>query len=195
MEQVRAFIAIELPQAAIEGLSALREMVQPREHPFVKWVDPGGIHLTLTFLGNVPQERVPRIAAAMEEGASGASPLRLHLGGMGAFPNLRRPRVVWVAVEGDVDRLAALKKGIDQALVPLGFRPEARPFTPHLTLGRVREGATPAEQQRLGQVVSGTEYRVDVSMEVGEVSLMRSRLTPAGAIYSRLAAVALGAGR
>ncbi len=191
MEQIRAFIAIELPDEVEGGLSSVQGRLRPEQHPCVKWVDPKGIHLTLKFLGNVAGGKAPQITEAMAQAAKGIPPFCLELGGLGAFPNLRRPQVLWVAVAGEVERLAALKQGIDHVLLPLGFPVESRSFAPHLTLGRFRQGASPEERRRLGELVSITKFEGGFPFEVGEISLMRSTLTPKGAIYSRISSISL----
>jgi len=192
MEQIRAFIAIELPQRVKDELARLEEELRAGRETFVKWVAPGGIHLTLKFLGNVAGERVHAISDAIAGVASGTSPFGLRIEGVGAFPNLRAPRVVWVGVGGDLDSLRALQKGIDRALLPLGFAIEGREFSPHLTLGRVRETASPSERHDLGSYIGSVQVKATPAVEVRSVNLMRSQLTPRGAIYSCLAALPLG---
>lgn len=194
MEKIRAFIAIELPDVVRAGLSSVQSGLRPERHPYVKWVDAEGIHLTLKFLGNIDTEKVPRIMEAMAKAAQGVSPFRLEVGGLGAFPDLGRPRVIWVAIKGEVEKLASLQGGIDHRLVALGFPPESRSFTPHLTLGRLRERASAEERRRMGEVLLATRGEEVIPFQVSEVSLMRSRLTPSGAIYSRIASIALESG-
>jgi len=191
MEQIRAFIAIELPDAVKECLFSLRDRLRPAEHRYVKWVAPESVHLTLKFLGNIAQDRVPPIVAATAQAAQGVTPFQLEIGGLGAFPSMGRPQVLWVAIEGEVEGLIALQQGVDQALVALGFAPESRPFTPHLTLGRLRERASPAERKRIGGLMMATEFEGGPAMDVKEISLMRSTLTPQGAIYNRIASIEL----
>ena len=193
-EQIRAFIAIEMADAVRASLSSLQGRLRPHEHPYVKWVDPKSIHLTLKFLGNIEQQQVSQIEEAISQASQGVSPFQLQLGGLGAFPSLGRPRVIWVAMTGEIERLVTLQKGIDQALVPLGFAIESRPFTPHLTLGRLRERASPEERKRIGELVKATQSEAAAAMEVTEVILMRSRLTPQSAIYSPLAKIKLTGG-
>jgi 2'-5' RNA ligase len=190
MEKIRAFIAIELPDAISDALSSMQGGLRAERHPYVKWVNPGGIHLTLKFLGDIDADKVSPITEAIARAAQGVSPFHLELGDLGAFPNPRRPNVIWVAVTGDVERLASLQKGIDHSLVPLGFSPESRPFTPHLTLGRLRERASAGERQRIGESLVTAKSEV-VPFQAGEISLMRSTLTPSGAIYSRLSSIPL----
>jgi 2'-5' RNA ligase len=126
--------------------------------------------------------------------AQNVLPFQIQVGGLGAFPSMGRPQVIWVAVEGEVEWLITLQRGIDHALVPLGFAPEARSFTPHLTLGRLRERASPGERKGIGELMMATGFEGGPAMRVSEISLMRSRLTPQGAIYSRIAYVELKRG-
>ena len=191
-EQIRSFIAIELPEEAREGLARLRKELERDEHRFVKWVAPGGIHLTLKFLGNIPSKRVTEITEAMEEAAQGISPFHLEISGLGAFPSLKQARVFWVGIGGEVDKLSRLQQGIDSALAVLGFAKEERSFVPHLTLARIRQGASPPERRSFGELVGSTTFEDKYPVEVEAISLMRSQLTPAGAIYTCLSAIELG---
>jgi 2'-5' RNA ligase len=191
-EQIRSFIAIELPEEAKEGLAQLRRELERDKHKFVKWVDPGGIHLTLKFLGNIPAKRVAEITEAMGQAAKGISPFHLEISGLGTFPNLRQARVFWVGVGGEVDKLSGLQESIDSALATLGFAKEERPFVPHLTLARIRQGASPLERRSFGELVGSTIFEDKYPVEVEAIRLMRSQLTPAGAIYTCLSVVGLG---
>jgi 2'-5' RNA ligase len=191
-EQIRSFIAIELSEEAKKGLARLRRELEREEHKFVKWVDTGGIHLTLKFLGNIPVKRVTEITEAMEKAAQGTPPFHLEISGLGAFPSLRQARVLWVGIGGEVDTLSRLQQNIDSALAALGFAKEERPFVPHLTLARVRQGASPPERRSFGELVGSTIFEDKYPVEVKAVRLMRSQLTPAGAIYTCLSVVGLG---
>ena len=191
-EQIRSFIAIELPEEAKRGLAKLKRELERDEHKFVKWVDPGGIHLTLKFLGNIPSERVTEITKAIEKAAQGISPFHVEISGLGAFPSLRQARVFWVGIGGEVDKLSKLQQNIDSALAALGFAKEERPFVPHLTLARIREGASPSERRSFGELVGSTVFEDKYPVEVEAIRLMRSQLTPAGAIYACLSVVGLG---
>jgi 2'-5' RNA ligase len=191
-EQIRSFIAIELSEEAKEGLARLRRKIERDEHRFVKWVDPGGIHLTLKFLGNIPSKRVTEITEAVKKAAQGISPFLLEISGLGAFPSLKQARVLWVGVSGELDKLSRLQQNIDSALAALGFAKEERPFVPHLTLARIREGASAPERTSFGELVGSTTFADKYPVEVEAVRLMRSQLTPAGAIYTCLSVVGLG---
>ena len=191
MEQVRSFIAIKLPDELKRGLTQLQAQLKLGNQPSVKWVDPNSIHLTLKFLGNVPVDRIGNITGAMEKAAQGISPFHLEVKDLGVFPNLRRVQVVWVGISGQVDRLSQLQQRIESNLAPLGFAPESRPFTPHLTLARVRDQASPDERQRFGQLIANARFEAAFTLEVESISLMRSQLTREGAIYSQISSVGL----
>jgi len=194
-EQIRSFIAVELPEEAKKGLARLRRELERDEHRFVKWVDPLGVHLTLKFLGNIAASRVTEITGAMRKAVQGTPPFHLEISGLGAFPSVRQPRVFWVGVSGEMDRLSGLQQSIDSALAGLGFAGEERPFVPHLTLARIREGASPLERRSFGELVGSTAFEDKYPVHVEAVRLMRSQLTPAGAIYSCLSAVELAPGK
>jgi len=190
-EEIRSFIAIELTDEAKEGLARLRKALESDEHGFVKWVDPGAIHLTLKFLGNIPSRRVAEITDAMGRAVTGISPFHLEISGLGVFPSLGQPRVFWVGVGGEVDKLSRLQQRIDSELTALGFAKEERSFVPHLTLARIRQGASPQERRSFGELVSSTTFDDEYHVRVEAISLMRSRLTPSGPIYTRLSAIGL----
>jgi len=190
-EQIRSFIAIELPEEAKEGLARLRKELERDEHKFVKWVNTEGIHLTLKFLGNIPSKRVAEITEAIEGAAQGISPFHLEIGGLGAFPSLRQARVFWVSIGGEVDKLSRLQQNIDSALAALGFSKEERSFVPHLTLARIRQEASPLERRSFGELVGSTIFEDKYHIKVEAIRLMRSQLTPAGAIYTCLSTVGL----
>ena len=191
MEQIRSFIAIELPDEVRSALAELQTELQTNKPPQVKWVGPYGIHLTLKFLGNIATAKISDVTGAIEQASRGFSPLSLEVKGLGVFPNFQRVRVVWVGVGGDVDRLKQLQQRIDSNLVPLGFGRESRPFTPHLTLARVREKATPTEQQHLGQLIAGARFETAHRFTAESINLMQSQLTTEGAIYRQITTISL----
>ena len=186
METIRSFIAIELPDEVKETVALIIKRLRPAQHRYVKWVAPGGTHMTIKFLGNIYSSQIPQITGIMKTAASKVPPLELRLGGLGMFPNEQRPRVIWVALEGNTEPLAAMQREIEQALAPLGFTPENRAFTPHLTLGRVRDNASPEERKEIGNIVKEKKIDYEASFTLRELSLMKSTLTPTGAIYNRL---------
>jgi 2'-5' RNA ligase len=190
-EQIRSFIAIELPGEVKGQLAELRRDLERTEHRFVKWVEPEGIHLTLKFLGNIPLKQVTEITKAMEEAARDIPPFHLEFSGVGAFPNLKQPNVLWVGIGGEIDTLLRLQQNIDSELASLDFAKEERPFMPHLTLARVRQGTSPMERRQFGELAMFARFGASYPVDVKAISLMRSQLTPDGAIYTRLSMVGL----
>ncbi len=191
MEQVRSFIAIELPDELKQGLTQLEARLKSDKQPGIKWVDPYSIHLTLKFLGSIALDRIDEITGAMAEAASEVSPFHLEVKDLGVFPGLKRVQVAWVGISGEVARLCQLHQHLESNLAPLGFAPESRPFVPHLTLARFREQASLDERQRFGQLIAGTRLEAAYTIKVDAINLMRSQLTREGAIYSRISAVGL----
>ena len=191
MEPVRAFIAIELPEPVRAALARLQDGLKASRTTSVKWVDPEGVHLTIKFLGNIDAGEIPELSKVLREAVKGTVPFRLKLENAGAFPNIRAPRVVWVGVGGETEHLLTLHKKVEQALAPLGFAPENRAFSPHLTLGRVREGAQANELRRLGEGIAASKAEGESFFDVDSLNLMRSQLTREGAIYSCLASFKL----
>ena len=191
MEQIRAFIAIELPDEVKSALARLEDELKSGGRFGVRWVDTYGIHLTLKFLGNIAADRVAEITAAMTKAARGIAPFRLEVNGLGVFPNPRNVQVAWVGLRGDVDSLAVLYQRLESGLAELGFPPEARPLKPHLTLARVRNQTPPQERQRFGEMIAGAAFHSDAVIKVDAVSLMKSHLTPQGAIYTRIGSAGL----
>jgi 2'-5' RNA ligase len=191
METVRTFVAIELSPDVLRKIGALQARIKDEFPPgLVRWVRPEGIHLTLKFLGDVSADRLDAIAEAMQAACAPHPPFSLSIGGMGVFPNPRRPRVVWIGVEEPGGTLLRLQRDVERAISPLGFPAERRRFSPHLTLGRVKQGRTAAELEALGQYTTHARVRIG-EMAVDAVYLMRSDLRPTGAVYSELAAAVL----
>ncbi|MFC1990607.1 RNA 2',3'-cyclic phosphodiesterase [Chloroflexota bacterium] len=191
MEQVRSFIAIELPNEVKQLLAQLQAKLKSGGQFPVKWVDPYNIHLTIKFLGNVGVDRIDGIVRAIEQAARGISPFHLEVKGLGVFPNSKRVQVAWVGVSGDLDRLGQLQKHIESNLTPLGFTPESRSFTPHLTIARLRDRASIDEQSSFGQLITATRFEASYSFSVDFVKLMRSQLTSDGPVYSQICSAGL----
>ena len=194
MEPIRSFIAIELPDKVKDVLAQIENDLKRRDITSVKWVNPDSIHLTIKFLGNVSTDIIPDITQVIHDASRGINPFRLQLNEPGVFPNLRAPRIVWMGITGEIYLLSGMQKNIDNALVKLGFTPEKRAFSPHLTLGRVRERSSPNEQRQLGETVAALKVNAKPIFTVDSISLMKSTLTREGAIYDCLASVDLQSG-
>jgi 2'-5' RNA ligase len=191
MDKIRAFIAIELPPHVKTVLRKLQIDLGAAKDHSVKWVYPDSIHLTLKFLGNVDIETMPQIANAMEKSIEDVKPFSLTLSELGAFPNARSPRVVWADLKGDIKILSGLQKHLEQSLAAIGFPPENKPFSPHLTLGRVRNGIRPNQRHALAERLSNAKLKTRPELYVASIALMKSELTPQGAVYTQLAFISL----
>ena len=185
MEQIRSFIAVELPEEIKTRLEQLEAQLKSETQTRVKWVDPNSIHLTLKFLGNIDAGKTGEITRVMEEAVKGIPPFRLSVKDLGVFPTVRRVQVAWVGLSGEVDKLRQVQQRLESSLEQLGFAAESRAFTPHLTIARIRNQASQDERQRFGQLITGTSFDAG-EISVDAISLMRSQLTRQGAIYSRL---------
>jgi len=156
----------------------------------VGWVRPENLHLTLKFLGPVDEPRLVDVRAALAGAAALAAPFELAVAGLGAFPTPARPRVVWAGVDRGGAALAALAGAVEDALAPLGVPREARAFSAHVTLGRVRQ---PRGDPALAAALAAAAGRGFGVLRVARLSLMRSDLSPNGARYTEIDGWALGA--
>lgn len=147
----------------------------------VKWVNPNGIHITLKFLGDLSRDAVERVSDCIESAVSGKLAFTLKTGEKGAFPSLKRPRVFWVGLQAEnKDQLISLQKSVEDALTDAGFPKETRQYKPHLTIGRVRGNRDIETATR-----DFTEYPFpETEIPVTEVLIMKSELTPKGAVYT-----------
>lgn len=183
----RLFIAAELPGEALDALEDLQADLKDRTPDrAVRWVRPEGIHVTLKFLGDVPVSQIPDLHAALDEAVKGHAPFKLRAEGLGAFPTMQRPSVVWVGVEGDIRQLKALRRSVEENVSPLGYPTENRSFTPHLTLGRVQRRAARSDVDTVGELVQGADVGVLASWPVDALGLIRSELKPGGAVYTEI---------
>jgi len=192
MTDYRLFIAIELPPPVSQALNSLQDRLQAARP--VRWVKPAQIHLTLQFLGETPAAKIdPLVAALTETIPLAGRPFSLTLGGVGAFPNLKRPRVIWVGLADQAKQLPKLYAAVIRATQGLGFTPEERPFSPHLTLGRTEKQAAGRDYAQIGQVIQEQQGQIgpSASFMVDHISLIRSQLQPAGPIYTTLAEIEL----
>ncbi|WP_022853167.1 RNA 2',3'-cyclic phosphodiesterase [Thermodesulfatator atlanticus] len=183
----RLFLAINFPVKVKEKLKELQEDLASSRAQ-VRWVRPEGIHLTLKFFGEVPEEKIPAIAKVVEQVLKDLrlSELELGIKGMGAFPSLRSPRVVWVGLTGNLKALVLLQQKLEEAFEKIGFPREKRPFVPHVTLGRVK--SYQRKEALFNKIKEHLEDEVIPTGEIkiGELILYESTLHPKGAIYTPL---------
>lgn len=193
-DQVRTFIAIELDEATRRAIGdAQAQLKRARGAHHIRWVAPENIHLTLKFLGDVAAGKIPPLTRALADACASIAPFTLTFDGVGAFPNTRRPNVIWVGVAGEVETATRLAQKIDDACAGLGFAREERPFSPHLTVGRVKRDARPSDRQFVGEIITNAKIGALGKFRAEHVSVMKSELKPGGSVYSRLQAVDLKA--
>jgi len=187
MNTLRTFIAIELPDGILRLMSQAQAQLKAAAPPgSVRWTHVEGIHLTLKFLGPVPASQIDAIAAAMAAAARIVPTFTLTLGGAGCFPNLKRPRVVWIGINEPTGKLNSLQRAVESTISPLGYPSEERGFQPHLTLGRAARDATPNDLERLGELVAAANVGTLGQVSVTEITLIKSDLKPSGAEYATL---------
>jgi 2'-5' RNA ligase len=183
---IRAFVAIDLEPQTVQQIAETIVQLRPRM-PGIRWLSPAYFHLTLKFLGDVDEAKVEPIAAALERELCPFSCFTINAKGLGVFPNLRRPRILWVGLVGD--ELNALASRVEKTLVPFGFAAERRAFTPHLTVGRWRQfDGSPKE---LGDEIDKWQGHDFGQSKIDEVILFQSVLKPEGAVYRPLKTVVL----
>jgi 2'-5' RNA ligase len=189
---MRLFIAIDLSIELQSRLSRAAAMLVERlPEGSVRWVGPEGRHLTLKFLGEVASDRLDEVGRAMQEAVVPHAPFHIDLSGFGAFPDLNRPRVLWVGIENEDGGLLRVQSALEDRLVDLGFEREGRRFHPHVTLGRVGRNVRGREARELGKRLGGFEIDRLGGIDVSQVWLIRSELKPSGAVYTQMAAAAL----
>ena len=188
-ETYRTFVALPLSDALHKQLAYVqRELRRACPERSIRWVDPERIHLTVFFIGDVIVERIEPTKAALAAVARNVPAFSYQVRDLGAFPNLGRPRVVWVGIKDTEKRLALVHQAVNEALSKVGFTPETRRFSPHLTLGRVRRKASPDDKRHIGDAVAAAkEENVDLGEEhAREIVLFRSILKSTGAEYTPL---------
>lgn len=186
MSVIRAFIAIELTAEIQTRLDETTAMFKSQlEGVPVRWVPASNIHLTLKFLGDVSVANIKILTDILRTEVAGHRPIEVSVGGAGAFPNLKRPRVIWVGVEAPAD-LTAIQSGIETAMAKLGYPRENRPFSPHLTIGRVSRNANLENTRSISKVLESSRVSFLGATCVQEICLFRSDLKPSGAVYTRI---------
>lgn len=184
---MRLFVAVNLPDAVRRSLEQAGAPLSAAA-PSVRWLQPDNFHITLKFLGWVADERLMDVRSALDAAAVRCPPFEMTLRAAGAFPNFRRPRVYWVGVEDD-GSLAQLQLEAERAIAPLGFPTEARPFRPHITIGRVSKA--PAAELRAAESAC-QDFRYESRVPVKSIELMESKLSPKGARYDAIHSAWLG---
>lgn len=185
-DTLRSFICIEIPESIKERIGRLQDTLRAIDAQ-VSWTKPSNIHLTLKFLGNVEASRIARISQSLERAAHGMNSLEIDVSGAGCFPSARNPRVLWIGFSDVPEPLRELYSNIEAELARQGFDREKRKFSPHLTIGRVRE---PHNSAQLAEALIAGGFESEV-FRATKVILMRSDLKPTGAVYTPQAVIPL----
>jgi len=185
MSLLRAFIAVEMPseiqQKVYKETSDFRKGIDA----LVRWIPAENMHLTLKFLGNVSPSNVEFLMQMLRNEAQAIPCFNIQLTGLGSYPSLKRPRVLYIGIQAP-PVLDALQRGIDSASHRLGYQSEERPFSAHLTLGRVKQNVTAIDQQKIRRAIEGTQVDLVGTTRVDSVHLYKSELKPSGSVYTRL---------
>jgi 2'-5' RNA ligase len=191
MSVIRAFIAVNLSPEIISRVGEISEKLQQqcRGVP-VRWVPVENMHLTLKFLGDVSVSNVEILQKILKKVGASHDSCEISAGGVGAYPKIQKPRVLWIGLEAPQE-LYALQNAIDGETEKLGYPREGRPFSPHLTIGRVQKNATKQEIARLADVLEASNIGFLGATRIQEVHLYRSDLRPGGAKYTSLFAAPL----
>lgn len=193
MSTIRTFIALALPTEAKTALTNLQQQLKATlDGQAVRWTSPENMHLTLHFLGDISTDQVDKINLALQHSVKEQTAFSLSLAETGCFPNLRRPRIIWVGLRGVLEPLITLQGIVGEQLhTAIGFEPETRPYSPHLTIGRVKKNLPTVKLRQLGQQMGQFKIGHLADLPVTAISLMQSDLRPTGSIYTRLVEVPL----
>ena len=186
-ETLRTFIAIELPETVVAFVIRIQETLKSYRFK-IRWVQPENMHLTLKFLGDIKREGRVKIEDAISDAAKDYGSMQFSVKGMGVFPSVKKPRVVWCGLKGDTASLADLQGRLDEKLIDVGFSKEKRPFKGHLTLGRAKGPVSPGKIIDAMKEISGFESK---PFQVEAIALISSDLKPSGAVYTRLKSISL----
>jgi 2'-5' RNA ligase len=181
-EEIRAFLAVDLPDDVTFFLGNISSRLK-QSGADVRWVNPSSIHLTLKFLGNINSAQIPDIENTLRPIVSSQSRLQIEISGIGAFPNVRQPRVVWAGVSEPSGRLVKMVSLIEDAFDGLGFQRESRSFNPHLTLGRMKSNRA---KEKLVDLINYMNPEPGITFFADRVTLFQSILEPAGPRYNAL---------
>jgi 2'-5' RNA ligase len=184
---MRLFIAIEIPDEIKKEMLKVQEQLR-KANIDASWPRAEGMHLTLKFLGEVPEKKIAEIVSGLQKAAEGIGKLRLEVKGVGTFPNPRNARVVWIGLFGDIGKLTKLQEAIENAMAGIGLARDQRKFTAHLTLGRIKYIRS---RDLWLSLLSEIKDRSLTGFDATAISLMQSELKPSGAVYTEMGRVEL----
>ena len=184
---IRTFIAIEIPKTVISKIRELQDAIKAYGFK-IRWVRAENIHLTLKFLGDIEESKIIEITKAVSKTAKEHSPIALKAKDIGVFPGIKRPRVLWVGLAGQIETLVRLQQTLDENLIVLGFPREERPFKGHLTMGRIKDKI---DVKKLGDALMAFRSFESETFTAGQIILYKSELKPSGAVYTELASASI----
>ncbi len=185
MSLLRAFIAVEIPLVIRQTVHNVTSNLRKGTGSLIRWVPTENMHLTLKFLGDISPANVDMLTQMMRAEADHFNCFEFHLIGLGSFPSAKRPRVIFIGIQAPAG-LVALHRGIESASRRLGYESEERGFSPHLTIGRVKQNVTTSEQQIIRRALEETKIDSLGTARVDSVHLYKSDLKPTGSVYTRL---------
>lgn len=185
MSHLRVFIAIEIPPKIQQAIHQATSPLCAELRASVRWTAPENIHLTLKFLGDIAPAQVDALTAMLHSQADAVPAFEIHAGDLGAFPDVKRARILWIGIRAPAE-LDALFRGIDAACIRLGFEAEKRRLSPHLTIARVRQDASAADAQKIRRSLEAATIDSLGAVRVDSVHLFKSDLKRDGAVYTKL---------
>lgn len=185
MSLLRVFIAVDIPPSILQSIQKKTESLRTKLRDEVRWASVANIHLTLKFVGDVSSANVDNLTHMLATEADSCTQFDISIGGLGSFPSSKRPRVLFIGTQAPAE-LDALQRGVESACARLGYKSEERPFSPHLTIGRVRQNLTLVGQKRIREILEQTKIDSLGTASVNSVHLYKSELKPTGAVYTKL---------
>ncbi len=186
-DTIRTFIAFKLPKNIISSISEIQNRF--KSYAFkARWVNPANIHLTLKFLGDINYTDIEKVSEAIINAVNGHAPISLAVKGTGVFPGIKRPRVIWVGLTGEIEKLVGIQNDIEENLEELGFPREKRPFRGHLTLGRIKGKINP---KKLLDAIKKFEKFESELFTADKIFLFKSDLKSTGSVYTELKSISL----
>jgi len=182
---LRAFIALEIPHEIQQAIYKVASTLRADLGACVRWTPPENMHLTLKFLGEVSPAQVDALTSALRVQADSVPAFKVEVGGLGSFPDGKRARVLWIGIQAPAE-IQTLQRGIESACARLGYESESRGFSPHLTIGRVRQDAMPADAQKIRRALETATIDLLGAVRVDSVHLFKSDLQKSGAVYTKI---------
>ena len=186
---LRSFIAVEIPDEIQKAIAyAIASLKNTLPKPLIRWVAPQNVHLTLKFLGDVTPANLERLAETLKVETASHEKFSISIGGLGAFPTERQARVIWIGLDAP-PALAALQRGVDASAAQMGYPKEERPFSPHLTIGRVAQIVSASDLQHIRSALESTKVGILGTVPVQAIHFFKSDIQPGGSVYTHLYAL------